>query len=251
MPVKIPKDIKLIDSTNGEKSEQARLGILEATISCFAEFGWNGTNMSIIARRTGMTRGKIQYYFPTLDDLLSAAINHLNVEWQKKYFATIDQFSDATARFESGIDVLWAMMEDPLHIAKQELEACARTNPELRVLMAQAATNYEEVSVPAAKQAYPELAQIGDSEIKLARHFTMVFLEGLSIYRFGSDAEAWRGRLIGMLKHCLISYWTSLGAENLINISTDAHRAANVNALDAKRQRALALVEEAAALLAE
>jgi AcrR family transcriptional regulator len=199
----------------GEKADAARLAILNATLDCFSEFGWSGTNMSVIARRSGMTRGRIQYYFPTLDGLLRAAIEHLMVEWRKKYFSSISEAGETSARFDTGIAVLWNLMQDPLHIARQELQATARTNPELGALLTQTTIYDDEASIEAVKRAYPELAPHGDAALRRARDFTMVFMEGLSLYGFGADAEVRREELIGMLRGFLISYWSAFGVDNL------------------------------------
>lgn len=241
------------DDSIVEKGDHVRREILEATIASFAEFGWSGTNMSTIARNTRMTRGKIQYYYPTLDHLLQAAVSYLYTEWQKRYFGKIDRLSDAPARFQAGIDALWAMMDDPLHVARQELEACARTDPELRALLTKASVAYDESSLPAAKQAYPELAGIGDDDVQLARHFTMVFMEGLSIYGFGSDAEEWRLRLIAMLKQCLAAHWSAIGVEGLGDSEASLLPLPEIEVESGKLKqlRVLALLKEATLLLSE
>ena len=64
---------------DGERTGEsdARMAILDAVVRCFATQGWAGTNMSLVARETGMTRGKIQYYFPVLEDLKYVAIEYL------------------------------------------------------------------------------------------------------------------------------------------------------------------------------
>src|SRR5690349_3637408 len=67
-----------------EKSEALRRRILDATLECYVKYGWSGTNMSTISRHLGMTRGMVQYYFPTLDDVLHASVQHLNNEWRKR-----------------------------------------------------------------------------------------------------------------------------------------------------------------------
>lgn len=103
------------DPQIGEKSELARRDILDTAVACFADLGWGGTNMSVIARRSRMTRSRIQYYFPTLGDLFHAAIEHLMIEWRRKYFGTVAQVAGVSARFETGIEVLWRLMRDPLH----------------------------------------------------------------------------------------------------------------------------------------
>jgi len=240
------------DAAGGDKGEKAQRAILDATLACFAEYGWSGTNMSVIARRSRMTRGRIQYYYPTLDDLLRAAIDHLAIEWRRQYFGLVTEASGASARFETGVEVLWRLMQDPLHVAKQELEASARTNPQLRALMQQAATGDEETSVQAVKQAFPELAEKGDAAVRLARNFTMVFMEGLTLYRFTGDADARRSELIEMLKAILVSYWASLGVEILKETPRAKRGGAQVATPrrdDQRRERALALIQEAATLL--
>ena len=214
------------EAEGGEKADAARLAILDATLGCFSEFGWSGTNMSVIARRSGMTRGRIQYYFPTLDGLLRAAIEHLMVEWRKKYFSSISEAGETSTRFDTGIAVLWDLMQDPLHIARQELQANARTNPELSALLAQTSIYDDEASIEAVKLAYPELARHGDAALRRARDFTMVFMEGLSLYGYGAGAEARRDELIGMLRGFLINYWSAFGVDNLDRPSPLAGRRA-------------------------
>jgi len=232
-----------------DKSDFARRGILDATIGCFAEFGWGGTNMSVIARRSRMTRGRIQYYFPTLDGLLRAAIEHLVVEWRKKYFSSLSDTAGMPARFDTGITALWSLMQDPLNVAKQELEASARTNRELRALLHNTGVDEDEASVEAAKRTYPELAQFGDAEFRRALNFTMVFMEGLTLHGFGSDAERRREELIEMLKGFLIAYWSALGVENLKGTARPQKRSTPPPFDEEKRTRPLDLIQEAASLL--
>ncbi len=239
---------------DADGNDDVRRHVLEATLACFSEYGWGGTNMSVIARHAQVTRGRIQYYFPTLDHLLRAAIDHLNEEWRKKYFPILESIADAPQRFEAGLDVLWRLMQDPLHVAKQELEASARTNPQLAALMQQAAEVDSEMNLSAARVAYPTLAEKGDEAIQVARDFTLIFMEGLSLYRFSRDEDAQRARQLALLKTLLVAYWNMQGVE----IGSDDEPAPARVALsppakaepDPSRQRALQLILEAAAVLA-
>jgi|SRR5271165_3432595 len=196
-----------------EKSEQLRRRILDATIACYVEHGWSGTNMSIIARHVGMSRGMIQYYFPTLEDVLRASISHLNSEWQKKYFTYIQDESDASDRLEVGIKALWRLMQDPLHIARQEVVAAARSDANLRAVMQQEAGFDEKSTLDRAKQTYPDLAQGHEIAFRSALDFTVIFLEGLSRHHFSSDAESRTEALLEMLKSSLAGYWHANGVE--------------------------------------
>src|SRR5205085_793860 len=92
-----------------EKSDALRRRILDATLECYVKYGWSGTNMSMIARHLGMTRGMIQYYFPTLDDVLGASVQHLNAEWRKRYFSYVAQEQGRGDRLEVGVHALWQL----------------------------------------------------------------------------------------------------------------------------------------------
>src|SRR6478672_7550092 len=88
----------------GDGGEATRTAILDAVVRCFATQGWAGTNMSLVARETGMTRGKIQYYFPVLEDLKYAAIEYLYESWRNSYFGRIDPEAPPRVQLDIGVD---------------------------------------------------------------------------------------------------------------------------------------------------
>ncbi len=60
-----------------DRSRATRARLLESAVSCLAEFGWGGATVSVIAERAGVSRGATQHYFPTREDLLTAALGHM------------------------------------------------------------------------------------------------------------------------------------------------------------------------------
>lgn len=237
------------------KGDLRRQRLIDAALACFVEEGWARTNMSMIARRAGVTRGMMQYYFPTLDDALKASVDHLNRTWRRLYFEAIDSHRrEAPAEvFAFGIDQLWRRVQEPLHVAKQELEAAARTDRDLRAVMEAAALDDEADHTQAGMRAYPELADLGADAFHAARDFTLVFLEGLSLYRFPTQAEARRARQLALLKLFLAQYWRAQGvSEGVVGAaSTPALKAEppgpdKVAEAAALIGRALALLEDAA-----
>lgn len=201
------------DAESGTRSEMAKRRILDATIACFAEFGWEGANASQIARRMGMTRGRLQYYFPTLEDIRSNAVEHLYAEWQKKYWESVSQVK-STQRFSAGIELLWDLMNDKLHAARQVLEANARTNPQLRTLLERLIANDEELMLRYGADTFPSLAQ-HPAAFRAIRTFVIVFMEGLSQYRLPGNREEARKTQLDLLKVFVLSYWRSLGVKSL------------------------------------
>nr|WP_278314493.1 TetR/AcrR family transcriptional regulator [Lolliginicoccus levis] len=60
-----------------ERSRATHQRLLEATIECLAERGWAGTTVGVVAQRAGVSRGAIQHHFPTREDLITSALEHM------------------------------------------------------------------------------------------------------------------------------------------------------------------------------
>jgi AcrR family transcriptional regulator len=60
-----------------DRGRVTRARLLEATVTCLAELGWSGATVSVIAQRAGVSRGATQHYFPTREDLVTAALDYM------------------------------------------------------------------------------------------------------------------------------------------------------------------------------
>ena len=99
------KSVMSPDDEDDDKADLRRRRILDATLACYVAYGWSGTNMSVIARHVRLTRGMIQYYFPTIDAIHHATVAHLNGEWRKKYFSYIELGSGSAVRLEDRLEI--------------------------------------------------------------------------------------------------------------------------------------------------
>jgi AcrR family transcriptional regulator len=59
------------------KSLAARSKICEATIDCLARHGYHRTSIARVVAAAGVTPGALQHHFPTKEDLIVAAADHL------------------------------------------------------------------------------------------------------------------------------------------------------------------------------
>lgn len=205
-----------LQETQAEPGGDAtRTAILDAVIRCFAMQGWAGTNMSLVARETGMTRGKIQYYFPVLEDLKYAAIEYLYECWRRTYFGRVDPKAPPRLQLDMGVDLLWQQAREPLHRAMVELESAARTDERLRTVLSQLHIADEQARDLETSTAFPALAAIGSHELRLGRYFVTIFINGLAAHHFPGDAARWQDELTGMLKECLAAFWLRRGMPDL------------------------------------
>lgn len=60
-----------------DRGRATRARLLESAVSCLAELGWSGATVSVIAEQAGVSRGATQHYFPTREDLFTAALEHM------------------------------------------------------------------------------------------------------------------------------------------------------------------------------
>ena len=54
-----------------------RARLLEATVDCLVERGFAGTSTTLVSERAGVSRGAQLHHFPTKNDLVVAAVEHL------------------------------------------------------------------------------------------------------------------------------------------------------------------------------
>ena len=241
----------------GESGDAKRTAILDAVVRCIASQGWAGTNMSLVARETGMTRGKIQYYYPVLEELKFAAIEYLYECWRRSYFGQIDPEAPPRLQLDMGVDLLWQQAREPLHRAMVELDSAARTDERLREALSRLHIADEQALDLETSAAFPALAAIGSHELRLGRYFVTIFVNGLAAHHFPGDAARWQDELIGMLKECLATFWLRRGMPDLdgsthatpavTQVSAPAHDACS----DKRRREALELLSRAAELLSQ
>ena len=104
-----------------KKSLATRKAILEAAIQCFLELGYHRTTTTEIAKRADVTRGAVQYYFPTTPDVLRASIDYMIDQWLLTYADALKEMPKESNRLSGGVDIYWELLQHPLFIAWQEL----------------------------------------------------------------------------------------------------------------------------------
>ena len=60
-----------------DRSRATRLRLLAAAIDTLAEQGWTATTVGMVATRAGVSRGAAQHHFPTREELITAALDHM------------------------------------------------------------------------------------------------------------------------------------------------------------------------------
>lgn len=117
------------------KSQKTFERILEGAIDCFVEFGYHRTNMTRIAEKAGVTRGCMQYYFPTTEEVLEATAERISRTLWSDYSDDILTIPEGRARIEFALNGFLALEDERYFRAWLELQAAARTEPHLEKIL--------------------------------------------------------------------------------------------------------------------
>src|SRR4029453_18689817 len=114
------------------KAQRTRPRILDAAMRLFAEIGYHAATNAVIADAAQLTRGAMLYHFATREELVEAAIAHIELHRARLCeHPASGPPSPGVYAAEQAIDVYWSLLQEPPFLAFGELEAAARTDPML------------------------------------------------------------------------------------------------------------------------
>ncbi|MGZ4447594.1 MAG: TetR/AcrR family transcriptional regulator [Nocardioides sp.] len=114
-----------------ERSRLMRARLLEATVDCLVERGFSGTSTTLVSERAGVSRGAQLHHFPTKNDLVVAAVEHLTEVRGRELAAAAASLPDGPRRTRAVLQVLGDHFASPVFTAALELWVAARTDETL------------------------------------------------------------------------------------------------------------------------
>ena len=118
-------------TTQGERTRAMRQRLLEATVECLVELGWAGTTTTVVSERAGVSRGAQLHHFPSKQDLVVAAVEHLSERRRDDMARSLADLPEQ-GRTRAILDILARHYVSPVFFAALELWVAARTDAELR-----------------------------------------------------------------------------------------------------------------------
>lgn len=195
---------------SGERGKREE--ILGAAIASVVAEGYARTSVSEVARRANVPRPLVQYYFPTRDLMLRAAISRILEDWRADYFPLPTELASEAPDVGLGVQRLWQHMHDPAYSAYLELRSAARTDPALGAILDELDPLDEHRRHEQATTAYTAFANVDPVAFADARGFTTIFLEGLLQHRFGTaEDSSTPARQLALLTHFLTRFWSDRG----------------------------------------
>jgi AcrR family transcriptional regulator len=108
-----------------------RARLLEATLELLVEKGYAGTSTTLVSERAGVSRGAQLHHFPTKQDLVVAAVQHVTEVRGAELAAAAENLPTGPKRTRAVLQVLGDHFTSPVFTAALELWVAARTDPGL------------------------------------------------------------------------------------------------------------------------
>src|SRR4029079_12135376 len=127
--------------TQQQRRDETRRALLDAAVESLIEVGFNRTTTLEVQRRADVSRGALLHHFPSKAELLVAAVDHLAEMRARELKLLSGQLPDERAgrvRTDAVIDLLWQCFSGTFFQVAMELRTAARTDPELRPVLAAA-----------------------------------------------------------------------------------------------------------------
>ncbi|WP_374456877.1 TetR/AcrR family transcriptional regulator [Nocardioides sp.] len=185
-----------------DRSRAMRARLLEATVDLLVERGFAGTSTTLVSERAGVSRGAQLHHFPTKNDLVVAAVEHLTERRGAELAAAFDRLSaepvataaDRRTRLRRMLEMLGDHFASPVFAAALELWVAARTD---EALLAAVAPLEQRVGREAHRMTVAALgadeSQRGVRELVQA---TLDLVRGLGLASTISDDSARRRRIL-------------------------------------------------------
>jgi AcrR family transcriptional regulator len=168
--------------SQAERSAATQTRLLDATIECLVERGWSGTSTTEVVRRAGVSRGAQVHHYPTKNDLVLAAVEHLLERRKDEFQATFEELPPQQRSPAVAMRLLYENCFRRSFEAWLELAIAARHDAALHTRFVELESRFFESALATFQSFFPD-AQADASFARLALRLALGLLDGLAIGR--------------------------------------------------------------------
>ncbi|HVB91843.1 MAG TPA: TetR/AcrR family transcriptional regulator [Acidimicrobiales bacterium] len=175
--------------TQQERSANTRQALLDATIECLIDLGYDNSTTAAISERAALSRGAHLHHFQTRACLFRSTVEVLARRVGREFADRVKALPQGAGRTAAALDMLWAVYCGPLFTTVLELAVHARTDPELRVQPAPLESTFRREAMPLLRHAFTGRTENHELDDLIA--LSLATVRGLAIMPLlGQSAEA-------------------------------------------------------------
>lgn len=166
-------------TSQSRKANATRYRILEAAVDCLVENGYAATSITTIAGRARVSRGAMQFHFPTKRSAMEAVIGHLLQRRTHIYRADLARLRPSDDLLEFALRAYWKQVIRPEFIALQEMTLASRTDAALARLLTRAIGEFISESRAPLLERVPKWREQSE-RYNLAADFAQYVIDGMA-----------------------------------------------------------------------
>ena len=177
-----------------ERTRAMRARLLDATVELLVEKGYAGTSTTLVSERAGVSRGAQLHHFPTKQDLVVAAVQHVTEVRGTELAEAAQRLPTGPRRTRAVLQVLGDHFTSPVFTAALELWVAARTD---EALLAEVAPLEQKLGRETHRLTV-ELLEADESQpgIRALVQTTLDLVRGLGLANTISDDTRRRNRIL-------------------------------------------------------
>ena len=176
--------------THGERRAATRDALLSAAIAVISESGYASTTTNLIAERAGVTRGALQYHFPSREEMVVAVIDHVMTELNFR----IDTSGLATKplweRVEALVARYRAVFTGPLFTAAMQILLGVRNDPAVFTQVKQHLALKQDAINHTWEEIFPDV-RLDRREMAALRRMAMAAIRGYVLLEAFGHPGTW------------------------------------------------------------
>lgn len=184
-----------------ERSAATRQALLDSTIECLVELGYQNATTEEISERAGLSRGAHLHHFQTRGTLFAAAAGALAERAEREQQEMVESLPTGPGRAKAALDGCWQLFNGPVFQAVIELSVSARTDPGLSEALDPAQRVFGRDALQWLRRAFD-----GTGNEDQLIEIVLATIRGLVVLRVIEPAEdpqkSWkraRGKLLALL----------------------------------------------------
>lgn len=146
--------VRAAPRTQQQRRDETRRALLDAAVESLIEVGFARTTTLEVQRRADVSRGALLHHFPSKAELLVAAVAHLAEMRARELKVLASGLPEGHARTDAVLGLLWQCFSGTFFQVAMELRTAARTDPELRPVLAAAELQLRDGIVAQARTLF-------------------------------------------------------------------------------------------------
>jgi AcrR family transcriptional regulator len=189
-----------------DRGRATRRRLLETTIRCLAQHGWEASTVGFIAAEAGTSRGALQHHFRTREDLILAALEFMFAERAALLDALPEPDGTGPDRVHAVVTGLVETIGGELFRAALQVWTAAAADPALRVAVVPLERRFARgvhrraVRLLGADDTDPEVRALIQATLDMARGLALADVLTDDSRRREGVVRAWSSRLAGGLR---------------------------------------------------